>query len=173
MGRPLAKIDPVELSKICVFHITDEEIANHFGVSQKTIQHRKADTKTKYKIPVIGEPKGTFFTGTFAEIMDHGKQRGKTSLRRLLWAQAQQLGSRSAVAAAIFLAKNVLGYRDSQHTEVTGKDGGPIEVKTISLSKFNTAQLLALTEIGEAAEQQVLEEQERRRAESESKESGE
>jgi hypothetical protein len=38
MARPQAKIDPIELEKLCAMQCTDEEIAAFFGVSTKTIE---------------------------------------------------------------------------------------------------------------------------------------
>src|SRR5215471_10817470 len=105
MARPKAKIDLDELEKLCALQCTDEEIASFLGVSTKTITRRR-------KIP------------RFSEAMDHAKAKGRVSVRRNLF----RLANAGNVAAAIFLSKNLLGYRDVVNTEHTGMAGGPIQI---------------------------------------------
>src|SRR5580700_2515486 len=97
MARPETKIDLVELEKLCSMQCTDEEIAAFFGVSTKTIERRR---KVK----------------RFREIMDNAKAKGRISARRNLF----RLAANGNVAAAIFLAKNLLGYRDVLSNEHSG-----------------------------------------------------
>ena len=56
MARPEAKIDLVELEKLCGMQCTDEEVAAFFGVSTRTIERRRKVKK-------------------FAEIMDARRPR--------------------------------------------------------------------------------------------------
>jgi hypothetical protein len=56
--------------------------------------------------------------------MDRAKAKGRISVRRHLFRQA----AGNNVAAAIFLAKNLLGYKDVVNTEHTGLGGGPIQI---------------------------------------------
>ena len=56
--------------------------------------------------------------------MDSAKAKGRVSVRRMLFSQ----GAKGNVAAAIFLAKNVLGYKDYFANEHSGPDGGPIMI---------------------------------------------
>jgi hypothetical protein len=105
MARPEAKIDLVELEKLCNMQCTDEEIAAFFGVNKRTIERRRKVAK-------------------FRDIMDRAKAKGRVSVRRHLFRQA----AGNHVAAAIFLAKNLLGYRDVVNTEHTGLAGGPIQI---------------------------------------------
>src|SRR5882757_2540846 len=104
MARPEAKIDPVELEKLYGMQCTDEEVAAYFGVSTRTIERRRK-------------------VGRFREVMERGKAKGRVSVRRNLF----RLANAGNVAAAIFLAKNLLGYRDVVNTEHTGMAGGPIQ----------------------------------------------
>ena len=104
MARRKIRIDLDELEKLCVMQCTEEEIASFLGVSVKTIIRRR-------KIP------------KFAELMDQAKAKGRVSVRRNLF----RLASNGNIAAAIFLAKNILGYRDAVNTEVSGPAGGPIQ----------------------------------------------
>ena len=105
MARPEAKIDLVELEKLCGMQCTDEEIAAFFGVSTRTIERRRKNP-------------------TFSEIMDQAKAKGRISVRRALF----KLAGAGNIAAAIFLSKNLLGYRDVLNTEHTGMSGGPIQI---------------------------------------------
>ena len=105
-GRRLVDIDLAELEKLCALHCTDQEIAAWFGVSARTIERRRQRA------------------GPLAEAMERGRAKGKLSLRRHLW----RLASQGNVAAAIFLSKNLLGYRDVVNTEHSGLAGGPIVI---------------------------------------------
>src|ERR1019366_7031029 len=88
MARPEAKIDLMELEKLCGMQCTDEEIAAFFNVSTRTIERRR---KVK----------------RFSEIMGHAKAKGRVSVRRSLF----RMAAKDNVAAAIFLSKNLLGYQ--------------------------------------------------------------
>lgn len=107
MARPESKIDLVELEKLCNMQCTDVEIAQFLGISSRTIERRRKVQK-------------------FSEIMDRAKAKGKISVRRYLF----QLAAKGNVAAVIFLAKNVLGYKDVQSTELSGPAGGPVQIAT-------------------------------------------
>lgn len=105
MARPEAEIDTDELEKLCAMQCTDEEIAAWFNVSTRTIERRRKVTG-------------------FNEVMERGKAKGRVSLRRSLW----KLANAGNPAANIFLAKNLLGYRDFLNTEHSGPAGGPIQI---------------------------------------------
>src|SRR5580693_6555239 len=103
MARPETKIDLAEMEKLYGLQCTDEEVAAFLGVSTRTIQRRR---KIKH----------------FGEAADRAKAKGRISVRRHLF----RLAAAGNVAAAIFLAKNLLGYRDIVNNEHTGLSGGPI-----------------------------------------------
>src|SRR4051794_24958964 len=105
MGRPKIKIDLAELEKLCGMQCTDAEVAAFFGVSTRTIERRRRTKK-------------------FGEIMEHAKAKGRVSVRRNLF----RLANNGNIAAAIFLAKNLLGYRDVLNTEHSGLAGSPIAI---------------------------------------------
>jgi hypothetical protein len=118
-GRKTVHIDLVELEKLCELQCTDEEIASWFRVSPRTIERRRKDAN-------------------FREIMERGRANGRISVRRMLFSQA----NKGSTAAAIFLAKNLLGYRDVQRNEHSGPDGGPIPVDHgIDLSRLTAEQV--------------------------------
>lgn len=105
MARPTKKIDLIELERLYGLQCTDREVAAYLGISVKTLERRKKIQK-------------------FAEVMEGAKAKGRVSVRRMLFAQ----GAKGNVAAAIFLAKNLLGYKDYFANEHSGPDGGPIVI---------------------------------------------
>ena len=105
MPRPEVPIDMVELEKLCGMHCTDEEVAAFFSVSARTIARRRKVKK-------------------FNEIMDNARAKGRVSVRRSLF----RLANNGNVAAAIFLSKNLLGYRDVVNNEHSGLAGGAIQL---------------------------------------------
>jgi hypothetical protein len=130
MARPNAKIDLVELEKLCAMQCTDEEIAAFFGVSTKTIERRRKVQR-------------------FGDIMEQARAKGRVSVRRNLF----RLASNGNVAAAIFLAKNLLGYRDVVASEVSGPDGRPISIDSRpDLSNLSDEELEQLQSFSEKAQ---------------------
>lgn len=105
-GRKSANLDLRELETLCALQCTDEDVAAFFGVTARTIERRR-------KQPA------------FAAAMERGRGRGRVSVRRSLFAQA----ANGNTAAAIFLAKNLLGYRDVRSNQLSGPDGGPISIQ--------------------------------------------
>jgi hypothetical protein len=119
-GRKSAHIDLAELEKLASLQCTDEELAAWFGVSVRTIERRKVTSRA------------------FAEALARGKAKGRTSLRRSLWG----LAVKGNPAANIFLAKNLLGYRDYFANEHSGPNGGPITIASRpDLKKLSNEEL--------------------------------
>jgi hypothetical protein len=114
MPRPRTKIDLVELEKLYGMQCTDEEVAAFVGVSPRTLARRRQNKK-------------------FAEISEKAKAKGRVSVRRALF----RLAAGGNIAAAIFLAKNLLGYKDIVSNELSGPDGAAIQIA----SKPNYEQL--------------------------------
>src|SRR5271163_2140162 len=132
MARPEAKIDLVELEKLCGMQCTDEEIAAFFGVSTRTIERRRKEKQ-------------------FGEIMGSAKAKGRISVRRHLF----RLAAAGNVAAAIFLAKNLIGYRDVVSNEHSGPNGTPIPIATNpDLSQLDDEELRQLDAIAEKTRSQ-------------------
>jgi len=104
MPRPKSEIDLDELEKLCAMQCTDQEIASILGVSTRTIERRKVQS--------------------FREAMERGKAKGRVSVRRNLF----RLATNGNLGANIFLAKNLLGYKDVVSNEHSGPEGGPIEI---------------------------------------------
>jgi hypothetical protein len=127
MPRPKAKIDLVELEKLYGLQCTDEEVAAFFGVSPRTIARRKEVKK-------------------FADVIERAKAKGRVSVRRALF----RLATNGNIAASIFLAKNLLGYRDVMSNEHSGPGGAAIQIsKKPDLSKLSDEELRQLRAITE------------------------
>ena len=128
-GRKAVAINLEELEKLCGLQCTDEELAAWFGVSLRTIERRRRQV-------------------AFADVMERGKARGRLSLRRNLFG----LAVKGNVAANIFLAKNILGYKDVFRNEHSGPDGGPIPIQTrADLSRLTDAEFAQLQTLMEKA----------------------
>jgi hypothetical protein len=105
MARPKFRINLEELEKLCAMQCTDVEIAAYFRVSVRTIERRRK---------VQG----------FREAIERGRAKGRVSVRRQLF----RLSNNGNLGATIFLAKNLLGYKDVVATEHSGPAGGPMEI---------------------------------------------
>ena len=126
-GRRAVIIDPAEVERLCALQCTHEELAAWFKVSVRTIERRAQQP-------------------AFAQAMAQGRARGRTSVRRQLFG----LAAKGNIAAAIFLAKNILGYRDVVASELSGPEGAPIAVADrpdlSRLSDEDLQQLRAMVE---------------------------
>ena len=71
--------------------------------------------------------------------MERGKAKGRVSVRRNLF----RLATTVILGANIFLAKNLLGYKDVVANEHSGPEGGPIEM---SLADVLRARIKASAE---------------------------
>ena len=129
-GRKAVAIDLEQVQKLCGLQCTDAEIAAFLGVSVRTFERRKA-------------------TPAMAEAMERGRSKGKVSLRRYLWA----LAAKGNPAAAIFLSKNLLGYKDYVANEISGPEGAPIAIGPApELSQLSDEELKQLSALVSKAE---------------------
>jgi hypothetical protein len=130
-GRKAVRIDLVELEKLSAMQCTDEEVAAFFHVKVRTIERRRQRQPA------------------FAAAMERGRAKGRISVRRTLHAQAAQ----GNTAAAIFLAKNLLGYRDVRRNEHSGPDGSPISIDGgLDFSRLSAEQFEQLAALVEKAQ---------------------
>src|ERR1051325_3843380 len=103
-GRKPVQIDLLELEKLCSLHCTDEELADWFGISVRTIENRRKRPE-------------------FAEAMQRGRSKGRVSVRR---AQMKMLEAGNSTMG-VWLGKQMLGQRELITTEHVGMGGGPIQ----------------------------------------------
>lgn len=104
-GRKPVQIDLTELEKLCALQCTDEDIADWFGVSTRTVETRRKRPE-------------------FAQAMQRGRSKGRISVRR---AQMKMLDSGNGTMG-VWLGKQFLGQRDVLTNQHVGSDGGPIQV---------------------------------------------
>jgi hypothetical protein len=127
MPRPRVKMDLAELEKLYGMQCTDEEVAAFFGVSTRTLSRRRKVKK-------------------FADVVDQAKAKGRVSVRRSLF----RLATNGNIAAAIFLAKNLLGYKDVLSNEHSGPDGAAIQIANkLDLSQLSDEELQQLRAIAQ------------------------
>ena len=107
-GCKAIKIDLALLDKLCTMHCTDVELAGIFEVNVRTIERHKKKR-------------------AFAAVMERGRAKGRLSVRRNLFEQAAKGNSQST----IFLAKNLLGFKDFISNEHSGPEGSPIPLSFV------------------------------------------
>jgi hypothetical protein len=130
-GRKSASIDLAELEKLCALQCTDEDLAAVFGVTVRTIERRRQRQ------------------AAFAAAMEQGRAKGRLSVRRSLFIQA----ANGNTAASIFLAKNLLGYRDVRSNQHSGPDGGPIPIhNALDLARLTTEEFEQLQALMDKAD---------------------
>jgi hypothetical protein len=80
--------------------------------------------------------------------MERARAKGRVSVRRSLF----RMAAANNVAAAIFLAKNLLGYRDVVNNEHSGLAGGPIQIAAKpDFSQLSDEELKQLRAIADKA----------------------
>lgn len=106
-GRPKANIDLQELEKLAAMQATGEEIARWFKVGHATWERRAKK-----------EP--------YRSIIENGRAIGKVSVRRRQF----ELAMAGDKTMLVWLGKQWLGQRDNLDSQVSGPNGGPIEISS-------------------------------------------
>ena len=117
-GRPRKPIDYKTLDGLCEIQCTEEECAAVLDMS----------------IDALNDTLKEDGNGGFSEYFRIKSSNGKASLRRKQWMMAD-----GNPTMAIWLGKQYLMQADKR--EYTGKDGAPIQVATIDVSKVSTEAL--------------------------------
>jgi hypothetical protein len=112
MARPQIQIDWQKFDLLCALQCSLSEIACEFDCSEDTIERA---VKREHKI-------------SFAEYFALKRGKGKISLRRKQYQKAMD----GDTTMLIFLGKQWLGQADKQSTELTGKDGQPIQTEDVT-----------------------------------------
>ena len=99
------QIDLVQLEKLCCLQCTDEELAEYFGVTTRTIENKRKKPE-------------------YAEVMKRGRVKGRISVRR----EQFKLLERGNPSIAIWLGKQYLGQRDVTPIELSGPDGKQLKI---------------------------------------------
>lgn len=111
-GRPRIEIDGDQVAQIekLAAVLTMEQIADFLGFSERTLRrrfHEDPEVLAAYK---------------------RGKQRAVAGVATNLIQQAQS----GNTTAAIFYLKTQAGWRETNRTEITGADGGPLDIKELT-----------------------------------------
>ena len=101
-GRPRKEIDFKIFENLCFLQCTKSEICSALGIDNNTLDRR---LKEHYKTD-------------FSNVYKKYSENGKISLRRILHEHAKK-----NPAPAIFLSKNLLGYRDQPEATAEKVDG--------------------------------------------------
>jgi DNA-binding transcriptional MocR family regulator len=120
-GRPRAKIDLVDLEKLCAMQCTQRELAAYFKVSLATFERHAQQPKVR-------------------ELIERGRLQGMISVRRRQF-QLMEAGDRTM---CIWLGKQVLGQRDQIDSRLSNPDGSPL----ISLAQWRELVKAAKKEDG-------------------------
>lgn len=101
-GRPRKEIDFKRFETLCKIQCTKYEICAVLDIDDKTLDRRVKE----------------HYLTSFSETYKKYSEGGKTSLRRMLFIHAKK-----NPATAIFLSKNLLGYRDQPDVNDLELDG--------------------------------------------------
>lgn len=102
-GRPRKVIDYDRVYRYGKIHCTISEIASIMDLDDTTL------TKDKH----------------FMDVYKKGMDKGKKSLRRIMYDLARE----GNVTMLVWLSKNLMGFRDNKAFELSGSDGKPITFK--------------------------------------------
>jgi hypothetical protein len=116
-GRKPVEPDLIELEKLCALYCTNLDLAQYYGVTERTVEKWKKNP-------------------TYAKAMDLGRAKARLSIRR----KQMQLLDAGNVAMAIHLGKTVLGQREVTPIELSGSQDNPLR---ISLEVLDEIQKLA------------------------------
>lgn len=123
-GRPRIELNEDQAEQLATIGCTDEEIGLVLGCSPDTVSRRKADTPE------------------FAARLAKGRATLKSSLRR---AQYESGIKHLNVKMLIWMGKQLLDQRDRQSHEITGPDGGPVQLVTPDEARVRLLERLAFT----------------------------
>lgn len=108
MARPYIEMDLDQVQRAASIGCSYEEIAVIVGMSRTTFYERLAEDPS------------------IRDLIEQGKDRGKSTLRRLQWQRAQG-GSDTML---IWLGKQVLGQKD--RNELTGANDGAVVLQVLT-----------------------------------------
>jgi hypothetical protein len=111
-GRPEKFIDKTLFENLCKIQCTKEEICEILDADEKTV--------TKFCALEYGE--------SFKDVWKVKSSPGRASLRRMQFKKAEQ----GNTTMLIWLGKQYLGQADKVENEISGKDGGAIEITSPS-----------------------------------------
>lgn len=112
MGRPLKDIKPEQVESLAAINCSYAEIAAVVGCDESTLTRR------------------------FAQVIQKGREQGKSSLKRKMWETA--MGGN--VTMMIWLSKQMLGYTDKveQKNEMSTAKGTQLNIINLPQNGFES-----------------------------------
>lgn len=125
-GRPKggSAVDMTELEKLGMLQCTNAEVAAFFGISERAVELRMQNSKE------------------FREAIEKGRALGRVSLRR----KQMQAAEQGNPAMLIWLGKQLLGQRDVIAAEISGPQGGPVQIEASRAKEFIVEQIAQVSE---------------------------
>lgn len=114
-GRPLKEVDYDTIDKLCAINCNTVEILDFLNCRDRTAISEDTISRRIKQDHGIG----------FAEYV---KQKANSTCKVGLRRAQMRLVQEGNPTMIIFLSKNMLGMADKTQTEITGKDGGAIEI---------------------------------------------
>ena len=108
MARPSLDISPAQIRKLAAGMHTHAGIAARLGISHDTLQRRLENPE-------------------FKAAYEEGRELACAEVRDLQMEAARKLNP----TVLIWLGKQYLGQKDTVETQLTGADGGPLELRVI------------------------------------------
>lgn len=106
-------VDPDEVARLASYGLTQEQIADFFGLSESGLRRRFLDD------PVL------------SDAYKKGRAEALSKVAQTVYMKA--IGGH--VACAFFYLKTQAGWRETERVEMTGKDGGPIQYEDIEQAR--------------------------------------
>lgn len=125
VGRPPVPINWDIVRRAAMLHCTPSEIAALMGLHEVSLTQRKE----------------------FPGVYKLGWERGKMSLRREQFRRAMNPSLPGSTNILMFLGKQILHQRDYWTGELTGKDGGAIEIADATRPKLERLSLEELKQL--------------------------
>lgn len=128
MARPPADIDLKHFEKMCAFQFTVEEMAAALKISKRTLLRK------------LKQPE-------FKTLWDDGAANGRQLVKRRGF-ELMEINNSAGVQAWIHQTKMILHFSEKNALELTGKNGGPVQM--LDLSKLSDEQITQLEAIATA-----------------------
>lgn len=127
-GRPMKEIDLNEVARLAGLGLTREQIAALLNISLPTLYSRQKEDPA------------------FAEAMKSGRAKSL----EVVSSRLMELVAEGNLGAMIFYLKSQGGWSEKQSIELTGKNGGAIEVNNHGVESLSTEQLLEIARMNDS-----------------------
>jgi hypothetical protein len=111
-----------QVEKLAGYGLNEELIADFFGMCDDTLRQRM------YEDPMISR----------------AYKKGRAKLAVEIGNSLAEGVRRGETAMVIFACKTILGMRETNRTEITGANGGPLQMKPRSMDNLTDAELDAI-----------------------------